>query len=81
MLKKITLVILPNSKGEHWDVGWVSILDAEKSKILNIFNVTVLFCTVFLLLGCYSELHNQRSTAFYCKNERNKPFIYLDLSL
>ena len=39
--------------------------------------MTVLFCTVFLLRGCYSELCNQRSTAFYCKNERNKPFIIL----
>ena len=40
-----------------------------------------LYGTVFLLRGCYSELRNQRFTAFYCKNERNKPFIYLDLSL
>ena len=54
--------------------GCVSISDVKKSLILNIFNVTVLFCTVFLLRGCYSELRNQRSTAFYCKNERNKPF-------
>ena len=38
-------------------------------KIINTkYLVTVLFCTVFLLRGCYSELRNQRSTAFYCKN-------------
>ena len=45
-------------------------------KIINTkyFNVTVLFCKVFLLRGCYLELRNQRSTAFYCKNEKNKPF-------
>ena len=54
--------------------GCVSASDVKKSLILNIFNVTVLFCTVFLLRCCYSELRNQRSTAFYCKNERNKPF-------
>ena len=40
----------------------------RNEKIINTkyFYVTI-FCTVFLLRGCYSELRNQRSTAFYCK--------------
>ena len=40
--------------------------------------MTVLFCTVFLLRGCYSELRNQRSTAFYCKmRETSRLFILI----
>ena len=76
MLKKMALLILPNSMSKLGR-GLVSISDVKKSYILNIFNVTVLFCTVFLLRGCYSELHNQRSTAFYCKNEKNNRLFIL----
>ena len=49
MLKKMALVILPNSMRKLR--GVISISDVKKSQILNIFNVTVLFCTVFLLRG------------------------------
>ena len=70
-----------SSKFDEKTGGVGTHLRCEKIINNNIFNVTVLFCTVFLLRGCYSELRNQRSTAFYCRNERNKPFIYLDLSL